>query len=61
MIKNETWQVRKVTNQILEMVEDGVLDKDAVIMACLKYMSEDEVADMARINELLFDEEVEGE
>ena len=61
MIKNETWQVRKVTNKILEMVEDGVLDKDAVIMACLKYMSEDEVADMARINELLFDEEVEGE
>ena len=61
MIKNETWQVRKVTNQILEMVEDGVLDKDTVIMACLKYMSEDEVADMARINELLFDEEVEGE
>ena len=50
MIKNDIWQVRKVTNQILEMVEDGVLDKDTVIMACLKYMSEDEVADMARAN-----------
>ncbi len=50
MIKNDTWQVRKVTNQILEMVEDGVLDKDTVIMACLKYMSEDEVANMARAN-----------
>ena len=59
MIKNETWQVRKVTNQILEMVEDGVLDKDAVIMACLKYMSEDEVADMAHANEFFFTEEDE--
>jgi len=56
MIKNDTWQVRKVTNQILEMVEDGVLDKDTVIMACLKYMSEAEVADMARINGFLNEE-----
>ena len=42
---------REATNKILEMVEGGVLDKDNVILACLKYMSEDEVADMAHINE----------
>ena len=42
---------REATNKILEMIEEGVLDKDTVIMACLKYMSEDEVADMAHINE----------
>jgi len=42
---------REATNKILEMVEEGVLDKDNVILACLKYMSEDEVADMAHINE----------
>ena len=41
---------RKVTNEILQMVEDGILDKDAVILACLKYMSEDDVADMAHVN-----------
>jgi len=29
-----------------------------VIVACLKYMSEDEVADMAHINEFFVDEEV---
>lgn len=46
---------REATNKILEMVEEGVLDKDNVILACLKYMSEDEVADMAHINEF-FDE-----
>lgn len=41
---------REATNKILEMVEDGLLDKDTVIMACLKYMSEDDVADMAHCN-----------
>jgi len=52
--------MREATNKILEMVEAGILDKDAVILACVKYMSEDEVADMARANEF-FDEEDEDE
>jgi len=53
---------REATNKILEMVEDGLLDKDAVIMACLKYMSEDDVADMAHCNEFFpeEDEDLEG-
>jgi len=49
-VDTTVYEWRTVTNQILEMVEDGVLDKDTVIMACLKYMSEAEVADMARAN-----------
>jgi len=52
---------RKATNKILEMVEEGLLNKDTVIMACLKYMSEDEVADMAHANEFFSDEEEETE
>jgi len=52
--------MREATNKVLEMVEEGLLDRDQVIMACLKYMSEDEVADMARANEF-FDEEDEDE
>lgn len=53
---------RRATNKILEMVEEGVLDRDLVILACLKYMSEDEVADMAFVNEFgLFDEDYEEE
>jgi hypothetical protein len=43
--------VRQATDKILEMVEEGILDKDTVIMSCLKYMSEDDVADMAHSNE----------
>lgn len=45
-------ETRKATNKILEMVEEGLLDRDTVITACLKYMSEDDVADMARANEM---------
>ena len=52
---------RKATNKILEMVEEGLLNKDTVIMACLKYMSEDDVADMAHANEFFSDEEEQTE
>ena len=56
----QTRQVtRQATERILELVEDGLLDRDTVIMACLKYMSEDDVADMARINEFFYDDEDE--
>jgi hypothetical protein len=49
--------VRQATDKILEMVEEGILDKDTVIMSCLKYMSEDDVADMAHSNEFFINEE----
>ena len=52
---------RQATDKILEMVEEGILDKDTVIMSCLKYMSEDDVADMAHSNELFINEEEDDE
>jgi len=52
---------REATNKILEMVDDGILDKDTVIMSCLKYMSEDDVADMAHANEFFINEEEDDE
>ncbi len=51
--------VREATNQLLEMVEEGMLDRDAVILAAVNYMSEDDVADMCRINEFFDTEEEE--
>lgn len=51
---------RKVTNQILEMIEEGILDPQTVVEACLAYMSEADVADMARSNDLI-DEDSEEE
>lgn len=46
---------RKVTNQLLEMIEEGILDPQTVAEACLSYMSEADVADMARSNELILE------
>lgn len=43
---------RQATNKLLEGIEEGIYDKDTVIMACVKYMSEDEVADMMHVNEM---------
>ena len=40
-----------------DLWDEGVLDKDTVIMSCLKYMSEDDVADMAHANEFFINEE----
>ena len=42
--------MREATDKVLELVEEGILDRDEVIMACVKYMSEDEVRDMFRSN-----------
>jgi hypothetical protein len=44
---------REITNKLLEMVENEILDRDTLINACLKYMSEAEVHDMAELNEFL--------
>lgn len=54
-------KTREYTNKLLEMVEEGLLDKDAVILACVNYMSEYDVKDMMIRNELLLDEEEEDE
>ena len=48
--------VREYTNKILEAVEEGILSKDLIINACLKYMSEDDVKDLCRLN-CLFEED----
>ena len=52
---------RQSTNRLLEMVEEGLLDKDTVILACVGYMSEDEVADMCHVNEFFYEEEDEDD
>ena len=48
---------REYTNKLLELVEDGMLDRDTVIMACVKYMSEDDVKDMMESNEFILEED----
>jgi hypothetical protein len=50
-------EARHYTNLLLERIEDGVYDKDQVVMACVKYMSEADVQDMMWHNEMLFEED----
>jgi hypothetical protein len=52
---------REYTNKILDAIEAEMLDKDMVIMACLKYMSEQQVKDMAEANEFFAQEDEEDE
>ena len=53
--------MRKYTTSLLEMIDDGVMDAKAVAEMCLAYMSEDEVEDMMRSNDLLADEDDEDD
>ena len=50
---------REYTDRLLEMVEEDLIDKDMVIMACIKYMSEDDVRTMMQMNGLLLTDEEE--
>ena len=50
---------REYTSKLLDLIEDGMLDRDTVIMACVKYMSEDDVQDMMEMNEFILDEDTD--
>ena len=49
--------VRKITNKLLDMANDGMISWQSLAEMALDYMSEDDVADMARANDILEDEE----
>ena len=48
---------REVTNKLVAMVEEGMLDWETIARAALTYMSEDEVADMANCNDFVPEDE----
>ena len=45
--------MRDMRDKALEMVEEGLITADDMLMMCLKYMSVDEVEDMLDCNEIL--------
>lgn len=53
--------MRDYTNKLLEMIDEGLLDARTVALACMNYMSEDEVEDMTKANEFLEEPEEEEE
>ena len=52
---------REYSVKLLDMVEEGILDKDAVIFAMINYMSESDVRNMMEVNEFISDEDDEDE
>lgn len=53
--------VRVVTNRLYDLVDEGLLDWEIIARACLSYMSEHDVADMAQYNYLIDDENDDDE
>lgn len=53
--------MRTATRKLQQMVDEGLLDKDAVLLACLNAMSEDDVAEMAEANGFFEDDDEEDE
>ena len=56
----EQEEVCKTTNRLLEMVEDHVIRPYDAVLMCLKWMGEDEVAEMCKVNGI-FPEDTEDE
>lgn len=52
---------RKATNKILEMIDECGLNAKDVALMCLKWMSEDDVKEMCKANEINLEETAEDE
>ena len=51
--------MREMTSKLIAMMDEGLISAEAVAEMALAYMSEDDVADMMRANDILLDEEDE--
>ena len=49
--------MRKYTTKLLEMMGEGLISAEAVAEMALAYMSEDDVKDMCRANDILDEED----
>lgn len=65
--KPNRWQtdlirpVRKTTNRLIELAEDGVISWEDIARTALNWLSEDDVNQMARVNEFLPEDEEDEE
>ena len=53
--------MRTQTTRLLEMMDEGLINADTIAEMCLAYMSEDDVADMMRANDILDEDEDEDD
>lgn len=48
---------RKNTNKVMELADAGMINHRDLALMALKWMSEDDVADMLRANDVLIEED----
>ena len=58
-VKVDTRRTRAYTCALLDMVDQGVVDRDSLIQDLLGYLSESEVQDFCRVNEYITGQEDE--
>ena len=51
--QHDSYRSRRYTCELISLVEDGMIDKDTLIRDLLGYLSESEVADFARKNDII--------
>ena len=49
--------MRTQTNRLIDMMDEGLISAQAIAEMALAYMSEDDVADMMRANDILEEED----
>ena len=53
--------MRTQTNRLIDMMDEGLISAQAIAEMALAYMSEDDVADMMRANDILDEDEDDGQ
>jgi len=51
--------MRTQTNRLIDMMDEGLISAQAIAEMALAYMSEDDVADMMRANDILDEEDAD--
>ena len=49
--------VRKTTNRLIQLAEEGMISWQTIAEMALNYMSEDEVSDMCNVNDIFLGDE----
>lgn len=49
------------TTKLLAMMDEGLIDPKELVTMCLAYMGENDVADMMRSNDILLEDEDDGQ
>ena len=52
---------RLYTNKLLAMLSEGLINRDDLILACVNYMSDNDIRDLMESNEMLEEEDEEDE